>query len=119
MRWLGEVLAFLCIRAQVWRQFLRDRFRPAIKARMTSERPTNAKPNRLYLTVQHGQPAFGFMVCPCGCGETLHLRFFGDRRPRWSVSIDNSGRVSVEPSIWRKTGCGSHFHLRRGLIHWC
>src|SRR3546814_8310214 len=41
------------------------------------------------------------MLCPCGCGETIHLRFMGERRPRWSLG-SLSGRATVFPSIWRQ-----------------
>lgn len=92
--------------------------KPRVKVVATADRPTRLRPRRLYVTVQADRPAFGFMLCPCGCGETLHLRFFGTRHPRWHVAR-LSGPATVEPSVWRTSGCRSHFILRDGQIHWC
>jgi hypothetical protein len=97
---------------QAWR-------RPRVRLEAVIERPRNPKRGRLYVTLQAGEPAFGTMLCPCGCGETLNLRFFGDRRPRWSIIWDQRKRPTVRPSIWRQAGCGSHFHLNAGRVDWC
>ncbi|WP_422181457.1 DUF6527 family protein [Caulobacter sp.] len=59
------------------------------------------------------------MLCPCGCREILHLRFLQRRRPRWDLSVNGQGRASLHPSVWRRTGCQSHFILRDGQILWC
>lgn len=58
------------------------------------------------------------MLCPCGCGEQIQLSTVGGR-PRWSVDIEGDGTVTLNPSIWRKVGCQSHFFLRRGAVQWC
>jgi hypothetical protein len=42
-----------------------------------------------------------------------------EAKPRWNVDLDNRGRVSLHPSVWRQTGCRSHFWLRSGRIEWC
>lgn len=75
--------------------------------------------DRLYVTSSAQGPAFGFLRCPCGCGETLHLRFFGARRPRWDLQVGDRHAATLTPSIWRQTGCRSHFVLARGKIRWC
>lgn len=93
--------------------------RPTIVTELVADRPRHPRKNRLYVTQQAGQPAFGAMACPCGCGETLNLRFFGARRPRWSVSWDHRRRPTVRPSVWRQSGCRSHFFLTAGRIDWC
>ncbi len=59
------------------------------------------------------------MGCPCGCGETIELLVAPEARPRWSLSIDHRGRPSLLPSVWRRTGCRSHFWLREGRVVWC
>jgi hypothetical protein len=93
--------------------------RPTIRVELVADRPRKPLKNRLYVTQQAGEPAFGAMACPCGCGETLNLRFFGERRPRWSVRWNRRQRPTVKPSIWRQTGCRSHFHLTAGRVDWC
>ena len=93
--------------------------RPTIRVEFVADRPQRPQKNRLYVTKQAGEPAFGAMACPCGCGETLNLRFFGARRPRWAIYWDWWRRPTVRPSVWRQSGCGSHFHLTNGRVDWC
>lgn len=56
--------------------------------------------------------------CPDGCGEQLTINL--DRRtgPAWRFYDSDSG-VSVFPSVWRDTGCKSHFIIWRSKIFWC
>ena len=58
------------------------------------------------------------MVCPDGCGETLTINL--DRRsgPAWRFYIEEQA-VSLFPSVWRHTGCCSHFIVWRSRIYWC
>ena len=58
------------------------------------------------------------MLCPDGCGETLTINL--DRRtgPAWRLYTDGQG-VSLFPSVWRNTGCCSHFIVWRSHIYWC
>ncbi|MGO7611084.1 DUF6527 family protein [Rhizobium ruizarguesonis] len=39
--------------------------------------------------------------------------------PRWDVALDEAGKPTLHPSVWRKSGCRSHFWMKRGRIHWC
>lgn len=58
------------------------------------------------------------IVCPDGCGETLTVNL--DRRagPAWRAYVESNG-VSLYPSVWRHTGCKSHFIIWRSRIYWC
>lgn len=118
MKLFGAALHAFRRRFGVVRSSLRDRFRPDIAVELVPERPVRPKPHRLYVTQQQGEPAFGCLVCPCGCGDTLQLRFFGERRPRWSVTWDLRHKPTVTPSVWRQSGCRSHFYLDAGRIRW-
>lgn len=85
---------------------------------VVDERPQHPRANRLYVTANGGKAAFAVMRCPCGCGDSLNLRFVGSRRPIWTLnSLD--GPATVRPSIWRTSGCQSHFFLTDGEIIWC
>ena len=42
-----------------------------------------------------------------------------DDSPSWRCYLEFRKKPSLEPSIWRTTGCHSHFFLRRGQIVWC
>lgn len=72
----------------------------------------------VYIAGEGGHRWFVAMICPCGCGEILHMNLLPKSRPRWRLTENEDGTVTLYPSIWRKKGCGSHFFLRRGLIKW-
>lgn len=59
------------------------------------------------------------MLCPCGCGERIELNLLPQVRPRWSAEEHEDHTVTLTPSVWRQSGCRSHFILRRGRINWC
>jgi hypothetical protein len=58
------------------------------------------------------------MTCPDGCGEVLTVNL--DRRsgPAWRFYLEEDS-VSLYPSVWRHTGCESHFIVWRSRIYWC
>lgn len=57
--------------------------------------------------------------CPCGCGERLEMMLLNEVKPRWDISVDLRGRISLHPSIWVREGCRSHFWVKAGKIVWC
>ncbi|WP_425525696.1 DUF6527 family protein [Xanthomonas campestris] len=57
------------------------------------------------------------MMCPCGCGEVIELSLSPESRNFWKLAVE-AGRPTLHPSVWRKTGCGSHFWVRRGRVQW-
>lgn len=58
------------------------------------------------------------MSCPDGCGEVLTVNLDGRAGKAWRY-YDRGGDVSLFPSVWRDTGCESHFILWRSRIYWC
>ncbi|MBB3979999.1 hypothetical protein GGQ64_005246 [Rhizobium azooxidifex] len=59
------------------------------------------------------------MRCPCGCGERIELMILRGTRPRWDISVNEAGKPSLHPSVWRNSGCRSHFWVREGRVIWC
>jgi len=59
------------------------------------------------------------MLCPCGCGEVLHMSLHNEGLPKWTLSSHANGTISLHPSVWRKHGCCSHFFIEKGKIKWC
>ncbi len=57
--------------------------------------------------------------CPCGCGQRLEMMLLKNVKPRWDVTLDSRGRVTLHPSVWLRTGCRSHFWIRAGKVVWC
>lgn len=67
--------------------------------------------------VERGVPRSAVMRCPDGCGELLTINL--DRRTgkAWRF-YDRDNGVSLYPSVWRTTGCRSHFIIWEGGIYW-
>jgi Family of unknown function (DUF6527) len=58
------------------------------------------------------------MACPDGCGEVLTINLDARTDKAWRYYIRRN-QISLFPSVWRDTGCGSHFILWNQLIIWC
>lgn len=82
------------------------------------EEPDELLPETLYAIGENGHLWHVVLVCPCGCGATIALNALPDASPRWRL-YENPDGPSLSPSVWRTTGCCSHFILRRGNIIWC
>lgn len=81
--------------------------------------PDTVMPGKIYIVGEDGHPWFAVMACPCGCGETIKLAMVQGSRPRWSFVRHWDGTLSLNPSVWRRIGCQSHFWMRRGRVDWC
>ena len=79
-----------------------------------------AMPRRdLVLACDDGEDWCVGMRCPCGCGDVIELLVIAEAKPRWDAAVDQRGRPSLSPSVWRQKGCRSHFWLRHGRVEWC
>lgn len=58
------------------------------------------------------------MACPDGCGEVLTVNLDGRSGPAWRLYLEKDS-ISLYPSVWRHTGCKSHFIVWRSRIYWC
>lgn len=58
------------------------------------------------------------MACPDGCGELLTINLDARAGKAWRV-YGSQEELSLFPSVWRETGCKSHFILWRSKIYWC
>ncbi len=68
--------------------------------------------------VERGTPRLLVMRCPCGCGENLVINLDKRSGPAWRHYVNKRG-LSLYPSYWRDTACGSHFILSNSKIYWC
>lgn len=67
--------------------------------------------------VERGVPRSIVMLCPDGCGEMLTINL--DRRAGKAWRFYESKRgPSLYPSVWRTSGCRSHFIIWEGGIYW-
>jgi hypothetical protein len=81
--------------------------------------PASIPTNRVIHLLDESESWSLGMTCPCGCEDVLELMLLPDIKPRWNLTIDSRGRPTLRPSVWRTTGCRSHFWVRDGRIHWC
>lgn len=57
-------------------------------------------------------------LCPCGCDEPLTINLDRQTGRAWRIRVDHE-TVSLMPSVWRITGCYSHFIVWESNIWWC
>lgn len=74
---------------------------------------------RLVVAWEDGELWSAGMNCPCGCGEIIELGLFREAEQRWTLEVDGRRRPTLLPSVWRRTGCRSHFWMRQGRVSWC
>lgn len=81
--------------------------------------PSELPSRDLILTRDNGDDWSVGMRCPCGCGDSIELMILKEARPRWDIKVNKAGQPSLYPSVFRKSGCKSHFWVRQGKILWC
>lgn len=104
-----------------WLHRLWDRFGPArrLKIAVGDELPSPMPSRDVVLTEDDGEAWSVGMLCPCRCGATIEMLVVEGAKPRWDIGVDSKGRPTLHPSVWRNTGCRSHFWVRSGRIVWC
>ena len=58
------------------------------------------------------------IACPEGCGEHITINLDDEAGPAWRLYRRPRG-LTLFPSVWRKSGCRSHFILWHNNILWC
>lgn len=81
--------------------------------------PHPIQPDVVYQVGDHECVWAALLRCPCGCGDVIQLSLVRDARPSWRVQMHKDGKVSLMPSVWRTTGCKSHFIVYRSRLIWC
>ena len=81
------------------------------------EPPRKIARRRLVRMIDEGEPWAVVMMCPCGCGEVLELSLSPASKTFWKLAVE-ADHPTLHPSVWRKTGCRSHFWVRRGRVRW-
>lgn len=109
-------MSLLCWFRRFW-----DRHGPARRLLVieSDTLPTKMPRKNLVLTRDDGEKWSVGMLCPCGCGAIIELLVLPEAKPRWNVEVDGNNHPTLNPSVWRQTGCRSHFWVRRGHVHWC
>lgn len=66
--------------------------------------------------VVRGTPRWLVLRCPCGCGEDIPVNLDKRSGKAWRLYDSHTEALTVFPSVWRDTGCKSHFVIWRGYI---
>ena len=77
------------------------------------------KPGDLVIIRRERLPRWAVLRCPSGCGDDVILNLDGRTGRAWSFYKGPGKRVSIYPSVWRDTGCGSHFIIWNDRVIWC
>jgi len=79
--------------------------------------PDELEPQCVYLVGEDGQYWSAAFLCPCGCKAVIQLSLIPDDKPRWRATLKGK-KLTLHPSVWRNTGCRSHFFIRDGRVIW-
>jgi hypothetical protein len=74
----------------------------------------------LVLVMPNKRPKSLKFLCPCGCSEIISVNLMPGNERAWRVDYNAKLGLSLWPSVWRTSGCCSHFILRRNkarLLH--
>jgi hypothetical protein len=66
--------------------------------------------------VERGRPRHLVMMCPCGCGDVFSLNLDPEAGPCWRMLRRDP--LTIVPSVWRDTGCESHFFVWKCEVDW-
>ena len=66
--------------------------------------------------VERGRPRLLLLSCPCGCGEEFPINLDERSGPAWRLYRNARTGISLFPSVWRESGCRSHYIIWRNAI---
>jgi hypothetical protein len=70
------------------------------------------------VVVHRGVARSAVILCPCGCGEEITINL--DRRTGSAWKLYQRGEIfTLFPSVWKESGCASHFIAWNNRILWC
>ena len=62
------------------------------------------------------QPRWMILKCPCGCDDEIPLNLDLRAGKAWRIYGVRDEQLTLFPSVWRDTGCLSHFIIWSGQI---
>jgi hypothetical protein len=66
--------------------------------------------------IERGRPRWLLLSCPCGCGEEFPINLDPRAGPAWRLYLNRNAGLSLFPSVWRESGCRSHYIIWRNKI---
>jgi hypothetical protein len=68
------------------------------------------------ILVERGRPRLLLLSCPCGCGEHFPINLDPRAGPAWRLYRNRRSGLTLFPSVWRESGCCSHYVIWRDKI---
>lgn len=66
--------------------------------------------------IERGRPRWLLISCPCGCKDEFPINLDSRAGPSWKIYGNLRTGLSIYPSIWRESGCKSHFIIWNNKI---
>lgn len=98
--------------------FKKNRKKPDYRGLSVREIPDTLDPKTIYIAGDKGHKWVAVFVCPCGCRQTIQLNLLHDADHVWNTTIHRDASITIRPSVWRITGCRSHFIIVKGQLKW-
>jgi len=73
--------------------------------------------NNVYVVRRGKRNIWAVFMCPCGKEHRLTVNLSENRRPYWRAHIKRKN-FTLNPSIWLKEDCYSHFWVEDHRILW-
>ena len=68
------------------------------------------------MLITRGKPRWLLLRCPCGCDEEIPVNVDARAGKAWRLYRGVATGLTLFPSVWRDTGCESHFVIWRDRI---
>jgi len=81
-----------------------------------SEASSRLKASGDAVLVERGRPRMLLLSCPCGCQEEFPINLDPRAGPAWRLYEGKYAGISLFPSVWRGSGCKSHYIIWRAKI---
>jgi hypothetical protein len=80
--------------------------------------PDHVNNKTIYIVGEKEHPWLLAFNCPCGCQNVIQLNLLQDANPCWKYKVTKKNKINISPSVWRTTGCKSHFFVCKSKIDW-
>jgi hypothetical protein len=67
--------------------------------------------------IERATPRWFVISCPCGCGVEHPINLDPRTGPAWRHYVNGPGHFTLYPSVWRESGCKSHYIIWRDRIY--
>jgi hypothetical protein len=73
--------------------------------------------SEIFIVQRNGNPLWAILDCPCRTGHRLSVNLRPSEKPYWTVR-EEGHLVTINPSLWYKDKCRSHFWITQNQVRW-